>query len=201
MARRQVGAIPCAHPAGLIVRPSPQHRGPRSASTTAILASLEARSNKLLRSPTRAGCAPIGAPRTRRADDGKVRRMAHRKCASSPQAHGCAFGEPRRPLANPEHRMCEGRVRGVAFLWATFLWPRKERWLARPGGGRKKTGTPRDGVASAFPIRPLGTFPRMRGKETQASEQHDIELLLPVLLLGLEADRLPDEGFQLGDGR
>ena len=28
MARRQVGAIHCAHPAGLIVRPSPQHRGP-----------------------------------------------------------------------------------------------------------------------------------------------------------------------------
>src|SRR6185437_16767829 len=25
MARRRVGAIPCAHPAGLIVRPSPQH--------------------------------------------------------------------------------------------------------------------------------------------------------------------------------
>ena len=28
MARRPVGAIPCAHPAGLIVRPAPRHRGP-----------------------------------------------------------------------------------------------------------------------------------------------------------------------------
>src|SRR6185312_2786187 len=52
------------------------------------------------------------------------------------------------PSANPGGHsrilstgMCSGRVRGVAFLWATFLWPRKERWLARQGGGRKKTGT------------------------------------------------------------
>ena len=28
LARRQVGAVPCAHPAGLIARSSPQHRGP-----------------------------------------------------------------------------------------------------------------------------------------------------------------------------
>src|SRR5690348_6767985 len=28
LARRQVGAIHCAHPAGLFVRPAPQHRGP-----------------------------------------------------------------------------------------------------------------------------------------------------------------------------
>ncbi|MES2403018.1 MAG: hypothetical protein V4567_01615, partial [Pseudomonadota bacterium] len=34
--------------------------------------------------------------------------------------------------------MDEKRSTGVAFLWATFLWPRKERWPARPGGGRKK---------------------------------------------------------------
>ncbi|WIG55752.1 MAG: hypothetical protein OJF61_001540 [Rhodanobacteraceae bacterium] len=52
----------------------------------------------------RAGCAPNGAPRTRRAGDGKVRRMARGMRASSPQAQGCAIGEPRRPLANPEHR-------------------------------------------------------------------------------------------------
>ena len=131
-------------------------------------------------------CAPTGAPRTRRADDGKVRRMARRlnrqdcrfECrrrhegrvtwmwrvmrASSSQVHGCAFGEPRRPLANPQpmdgRRACSrgvpsllrhpalrpsGRLRrSRAFQtreWATFLWPRKERWHARPGDGRKKT--------------------------------------------------------------
>ena len=88
---------------GLIVRPSPQHRGPRSASMTAIMASFEARSNNLLRPLTRTGGASKGAPRTRRADDGSVRRMARRMRASSPQAQGCAFGEPRRPFAHPEH--------------------------------------------------------------------------------------------------
>src|SRR5579875_1503640 len=34
--------------------------------------------------------------------------------------------------------MDEKRGTGVAFLWATFLWPRKERWHARLGGARKK---------------------------------------------------------------
>ena len=68
-----------------------------------------------------------GAPRTRRADDGKVRRMARRMRASSPQAHGCAFGEPRRPRAHPEHtdvlRTCS---RGGLSL-ATFSWRRKRK--------------------------------------------------------------------------
>src|SRR5690348_2870150 len=81
-----------------------------------------------------------GAPRARRAVDGKVRRMARRMRASSPQAQGCAVGEPRRRSRTRSTWMCGGRVRGVAFLWATFLWPRKERWLARPGGARKRTG-------------------------------------------------------------
>jgi len=34
--------------------------------------------------------------RVRRAGDGKVRRMARTMRASSPHAHGCAVGEPRR---------------------------------------------------------------------------------------------------------
>ena len=137
MARRQVGAIHCAHPTGLLVRSSPQHRGPRSASMTAIMASFEARSNNLLRPLARTGCASNGAPRTRRADDGSVRRMAHRKCASSPQAQGCAFGEPRRPLAHPGHtdvlRTCS---RGGLSLGHLSL--AMQRKVARPPGRRAK---------------------------------------------------------------
>ena len=79
-------------------------------------------------------------PRTRRADDGSVRRLAHRRSAPVCRRHMDV------PSVNPGGRerilstwMCSGRVRGMAFLWATFLWPRKERWHARPGGGRKKT--------------------------------------------------------------
>jgi hypothetical protein len=79
-------------------------QGPDSASMTAIVASFEARFSGLPCPIMRAGSAPNGAPRTRRADGGKARRVAHRRCASSPQAQGCAFGEPRRPRANPEHR-------------------------------------------------------------------------------------------------
>src|SRR5690348_3616192 len=67
------------------------------------MASFRARPICMLRQYVRARRARCGAPRTRRAVDGKVRRMAHRMCASSPQAQGCAFGEPRRPLAHPEH--------------------------------------------------------------------------------------------------
>ncbi len=69
-----------------------------------------------------------------------VQRMAHRRCASSPQAQGCACGEPRRLLAQPEHMDVLRRVRGVAFLLVTSLWPSKEKSPARPGGARKKTG-------------------------------------------------------------
>src|SRR6185437_4199818 len=80
-------------------------QGPRksAASRSAILASSEASTNNLLRPARRARRAPFGAPRTLRVDDGSVRRMARRTRASSPQAHGCAFGEPRRPRAHPEH--------------------------------------------------------------------------------------------------
>ena len=46
------------------------------ASTTAIVASTEARSNDLLRSFTRAGSVPNGVPGTQRADAGQARRVA-----------------------------------------------------------------------------------------------------------------------------
>jgi len=161
-------------------------------------------------------CAPTGAPRTRRADDGKVRRMARRlnrqdcrfECrrrhegrvtwmwrvmrASSSQVHGCAFGEPRRPLANPQpmdgRRACSrgvpsllrhpalrpsGRLRrSRAFQtreWATFLWPRKERWHARMGCGRGKTWTSnlQSRARARTLTRPSGTLSRWEREKAQ----------------------------------
>jgi len=76
-------------------------------------------------------------PRTRRADDGKVRRMARRMRASSPQAQGCAFGEPRRPLAHPEHRdVLRTCSRGGLSLGHLSL--AMQRKVARPPGRRAK---------------------------------------------------------------
>ena len=98
------GRNPLRPPCGPDRRPSPQHRGPEEAALiAAIVASLETRPNNLLRPLTRTGCASNGAPRTRRAGDGSVRRMARRMRASSPQVYGCAVGEPLRPHAHPEH--------------------------------------------------------------------------------------------------
>jgi hypothetical protein len=142
MARRQVGGIHRAHPSGLIVRPSPQHRGPgkSSASTAAIVASLEARSNCLLRRHVRAGCAPNGAPRMRRALGGNARRW---------RTGGAPVRRRHRdvPPANPGERartrstwMCGGRIRGVAFSLVTFSWPRKRKLPARPEAHGKRQG-------------------------------------------------------------
>ena len=101
------------------------------------MASFEARPIRLPCPYTRTRCAPKGTPRTRRADDGKVRRMARRMRASSPQAQGCAFGEPRRPFANPEHmdvlRTCS---RGGLSLGHLSL--ATQRKVARPPGRRAK---------------------------------------------------------------
>jgi len=138
MARRQVGAIHCAHPSGLLVRPSPQHRGPDSASMAAIMASLEARSGKTASPVTRAGSALNGAPRTRRAGDGKARKVAHRKCASSPQAQGCAFGKPRRPRAHPEHRDVLRTCSRGGLLFGDFLLAKQEKVTRAPGRGTEK---------------------------------------------------------------
>ncbi|WIG56533.1 MAG: hypothetical protein OJF61_002321 [Rhodanobacteraceae bacterium] len=163
LARRQVGAIPCAHPAGLLVRPSPQHRGPGSASTTAILASLEARPHSLRCSNSAQDARPMGP-------------LEHGE-RTADQSEGWRTGSApvrRRhrdvPSANPGGRsrilstwMCSGRVRGVAFSLlrascpppfgppsafsrvpdarvVTFSWPSKRKSPARAGRGRKKTG-------------------------------------------------------------
>jgi hypothetical protein len=59
-----------------------------------------------------------------------------------PQGCGQGFRQARDGLSeNPDRlsgtlraRMREGRGRGVAFLWPTFLWPHKERWVGQPKG-------------------------------------------------------------------
>src|SRR6185312_130738 len=138
--------------------------------------------------------------------------------AHLPPRQGWRVGKPGRPPRIFRPWMDEKRSTGVAFSLVTFSWPRKRKSPARMGCARKKTGMSADCVTSkvtgsrlspgrqmmdcefcarASPIRPSG-IPCKRGKKQ--SKQHDIELLLPVLLLGLEADRLPDEGLQLGDG-
>src|SRR6185437_16330754 len=58
--------------------------------------------------------------------------------AHLPPRQGWRVGKPGRPSRIFRPWMDEKRSTGVAFLGATFLWPSKERWLARPGGGRKK---------------------------------------------------------------
>src|SRR5690348_1149242 len=142
LARRQVGAILCAHPAGLIVRPAPQHRvpGKSSASTAAIVASLEARSNCLLRRHVRAGCAPNGAlgcgarsaetPAGWRTGSAPVRRR-HRDV---PSAHP---GERARTRST---WMCGGRIRGVAFSLVTFSCHARESYPR----ARRRTEKDRD---------------------------------------------------------
>ena len=102
------------------------------------MASLGARPICLLRRCVRAGSAQPGAPRTRRAGDGKVRRMAHRMCASSPQVHGWTVGEPRRPLAHPEHRdVLRTGSRGGLSLGDFSLAKQREATRA-PGRGAEK---------------------------------------------------------------
>ncbi len=43
-------------------------------------------------------------------------------------------------VAQSQGRMPGDRCIGVAFLWAMFLWPHKERWLARPEASEKRHG-------------------------------------------------------------
>ena len=91
-----------------------------------------------LRAHTRAGSAAIGAPRTRRADDGGARRVAHRRCASSPRAQGCAVGEPRRPGANPQHRDVRRTCSRGGLLFGDFLLATQEKVTRAPGRGAEK---------------------------------------------------------------
>jgi hypothetical protein len=84
------------------------------------------------------GCASNGAPRTRRADDGSVRRMARRMRASSPQAQGCAFGEPRRPLAHPEHTDVLRTCSRGGFSLGDFSLAKQREVTRAPGRGAEK---------------------------------------------------------------
>src|SRR5579883_1635335 len=59
--------------------------------------------------------------------------MAHRKCASSPQAQGCAFGEPRRPLAGKRHGCRPPYVRELRVRDG-------RRMTALPAPAKKKLG-------------------------------------------------------------
>jgi len=78
-------------------------------------------------SASAAGSRRNGAPVARRAGGGKARRVARRMRASSLHAHGCAFSEPRSPLANLEGRMPGRRATWGVFLSVTFLCTSKER--------------------------------------------------------------------------
>ena len=140
--RSRFARVRFAPPAGLFIRPSPQHRGPENfASMAAIVALLEARSSTLLR-PSRAqdarrmeplGCGARSAemPAGWRTGGAPVRRR-HRDV---PSANPAECARTRSPW------MGEGRIRGVAFLLVTSLWPSKEKLPAPPGGARKKTWT------------------------------------------------------------
>jgi hypothetical protein len=101
---------------------------------------------------TRAGCVPNGAPRMRRAVGGNARRVAHRKCASSPQAHGCAAVEPRRARANPQH-MDVRRAHPRGGLSLGHLSLTTQRKVARPPGRRTKKN--RDVIPPKLRIDPL----------------------------------------------
>jgi hypothetical protein len=66
-------------------------------------------------------------------------------CASSPQAQGCAVGEPRRPLANPEHMdVRRARPRG-GLLFGDFLLATQEKVTRAVGRRGKRQGCRPDG--------------------------------------------------------
>ena len=78
-----------------------------------------------------AGCAVNGPPERRRSDGGKPEGWAQWIAPSLASVQGWTVDKPRSHFANSEGRKPVERRFGVAFLWAIFLWPRKERWLAR----------------------------------------------------------------------
>ncbi len=137
----ELGAIPCAHPAGYPYVTLPLHRGPGyCASCAAKTKQIPARLDCALEFPSpaqrekvpkadeggfgfslllwRARCALSGSRHSRRACGGNVRRMAHRKWASSTPVHGWTVGEPRSRRAHLEHRDC---AQGVSVGWPS-LW-------------------------------------------------------------------------------
>ena len=83
----------------------------------------------------RAGSAQPGAPRTRRVEGANARRVAHRRCASSSRAKGCAVGESRRTRANPKHRDVRRTCLRGGLLFGDFLLATQEN-VTRPPSGR-----------------------------------------------------------------
>jgi len=72
---------------------------------------------------------------------------ARARCAASPNAHGCASGEPRSGLANPQHRDCaEGATdRGVLSFGYFSLHEHCAAGAARtaePAAKRRRAGCP-----------------------------------------------------------
>jgi hypothetical protein len=139
---RRTGAHPVRHPSDFSVDRSPCSRGPTSRASCAHVLAKHADG-----SCSEGGHGwPVpkqgfsGAPVLRCGPDEKARRVGAMDCAHLPPRQGWRVGKPGRPARTFRPWMDEKRSTGVAFLWATFLWPCKERWLARPGGGRKKTG-------------------------------------------------------------
>jgi hypothetical protein len=82
----------------------------------------------------RQDAARTGPPVARRVGGGKARRVARRMRASSLYAHGCAFSEPRSPLAYSEGRMPGERATGGVFLWLPFFAQAKK--VTRSPAGR-----------------------------------------------------------------
>src|SRR5690348_12789398 len=136
---------------------------------------------------------------------GKARRSSTGKCEFAPaRARREAQGSrANRMLARPS---CPAPMALVTF---------PERKVTRAVGRRGKrhgcriqtcdvpASSPlalRSAVALGHPCRLAGGKARSRGTRSwsQWSEQDHIELLLRVLLLGLETDGLADEGFQFG---
>ena len=61
--------------------------------------------------------------------------MARRMRACSPKAQGCAFGEPRRPIAHPEHTDVLGTGSRGGLLFGDFLLAKQEK-VTRARGTR-----------------------------------------------------------------
>jgi hypothetical protein len=159
MARRQVGAIHCAHPSGLIVRSSPQHRGPSSASMTAIVASLEARSSKGLR-PSRAQEARKGGPSNTASGRRKSPKDGPQDAGQFAAGTGmCLRRTPaaaREPGAQDVRRACS---RG-GLLFGDFLLAKQEKVARAPGrGAEQDRDVERDGAMTlGFPrVKPVGS--------------------------------------------
>src|SRR6185437_11425817 len=110
--------------------------------------------------------------------------MAHRMCASSPQAQGCAFGGPRRPFAHPEHMDVLRTCSRGGLLFGDFLLAMQEKVTRAPGRRAEKDmdvefeAARVKSRARTVPHPPFGHLPPQAGEGTHASVAH---LLLQML--------------------